>query len=280
MSQERKAVLLLVATAVLWSLGGVLIKSIDWSGLAIAGGRSAIGAVVLLAVVQRRRFTWSAPQLGAAAAYAVTVTLFVLANKLTTAANAILLQYTALLWIAVLSPWALGEPPRRWDWAFIAVILGGTSLFFLDELTVSGFWGNVLALITGFSFGCLALLLRKQKDGSPVESIFLGNVVTALACLPFMLRSAPSAHGSVAMGVLLLLVLGIFQLGLAYALYAEAIRHVTAMEAILIPTIEPILNPTLVLLVLGERPGARSALGGAIVLAAVAARGIMAARGR
>lgn len=279
-SNERKAVLGLVVTALLWSLGGLLIKSIDWSAPAIAGGRSAIGMIVLLSVVRPRRFTWSMPQIGGALAYAVTVTLFVFANKLTTAANAILLQYTAPLWIALFGPRFLKEPARWYDWPIIALILGGTALFFLDELTVSGFWGNTLALISGLSFACLAMTLRKQKADSPVESIFLGNVLTALVCLPFMFRTLPTAHGSIALGLALLAVLGSFQLGLSYLLYARAIRHVTALEAMLIPAIEPVLNPLLVLLVLGERPGIRAVIGGAIVLGAVTARGILTMRKR
>ena len=279
MSHERKAVALLVLTAVLWSLGGLLIKSITWSAPAIAGARSAIAAVVLLPVVRPRNFTWSAAQIGGAVAYAVTVILFVMANKLTTAANAILLQYTAPLWIAVFSPWFLKESARWFDWPIIALILAGTVLFFLDRLTVRGLWGNVLALVSGLSFAWLALFLRKQKSGSPFESVFLGNVLTASVCLPFMFTGLPTAHGSVPFGFALIACLGVFQLGLSYFLYAHAIRHVSALEAMLIPAIEPILNPTLVLLVLGERPGFLAVIGGAIVLGAVTTRGVLTAGG-
>ena len=280
MSHERKAVAQLVVTALLWSLGGLLIKSIAWSAPAIAGGRSAIGLLVLLAVVQRRNFTWSAPQIGGAIAYAGTVTLFVFANKLTTAANSILLQYTAPLWIALFGPWFLDEPVRRYDWPIIALILGGTTLFFLDELTLSGFWGNMLALVSGLCFAWLTMALRRQKSDSPFECIFLGNALTALICLPFMFQAPPAAHGSLPLGFLLLAALGVFQLGLSYVLYAKAIRHVTALEALLISALEPILNPLLVLLVLGERPGIRAVIGGAIVLGAVTGRGILTVRRR
>ena len=271
---------MLVFTALLWSMGGLLIKSIDWNAPAIAGGRSAIGALVLLSAVRPRHFTWSVAQIGAAVAYAVTVTLFVIANKLTTAANAILLQYTAPLWVALFSSWYLKEPARWYDWPIIVLILAGIALFFMDQLTVSGFRGNVLALLTGVSFGWLALLMRKQKAGSPLESVFLGNVLTTLVCLPFMVGSLPSARGSTALGFGLLAVLGVFQLGLSYILYSSAVRHVTALEVMLIPALEPILNPMLVLLVLGERPGLHALIGGTIVLGAVTARGALTIRGR
>ena len=278
MSAERKAIVLLVLTAALWSLAGVIIKSVAWNPLAIAGTRSAIAAAVLLAAVRPGNFTWSAPQLGGAVAYAVTVTLFVAANKFTTAANAILPQYTAPLWIALFSPWFLKESARWYDWPLIALILAGIVLFFLDDLTAKCFLGNVMALTTGLSFAWLAMFLRKQKSGSPLESVFLGNVLTALVCLPFVFGPGPSAHGSAALAWALLAVLGVFQLGLSYILYTAAIRHVTALEAMLIPALEPILNPLLVLLVIGERPGLRAIAGGAMVLAAVAARGVLSMR--
>src|SRR6516225_9465185 len=107
--RHRTAVFLLLATAVMWSLGGVLVKSIEWPSMAKAGARSAIGCVVLLAWLRRPKFTWSPAQLGAALAYAATVTLFVVANDRTTAANTIFLQYTGPIYVALLSPWVLGE---------------------------------------------------------------------------------------------------------------------------------------------------------------------------
>jgi drug/metabolite transporter (DMT)-like permease len=210
--------------------------------------------------------------------YAMTVTLFVFANKLTTAANAILLQYTAPLWIAVFSPWFLKERARAVDWLIVALIIAGMALFFLDELTLSGLQGNLLALLSGASFGWMVLFLRRQRSGPGFESIFLGNVLTALVCAPALFRSLPVSHGSVWLGLLLLLVLGLLQLGLSYILYAMAIPHVTALEAMLIPAIEPILNPALVLLVIGEKPGPWAVAGGALVLGAVVVRGMLTMR--
>jgi drug/metabolite transporter (DMT)-like permease len=278
MPHHRRAVFFLLLTAVLWSLGGLLIKSIAWPAPAIAGGRSAMAAVVLLAVVRPRNLSWSFAQVGGAVSYAATVTLFVFANKLTTAANAILLQYTAPLWIALFSPWFLAERAGRLDWPIMLLILAGVTLFFLDELTVAGFWGNVLALVSGLSFGWVAMFLRKQKSASPFESVFLGNVLTAVCCLPFGSWSAPNANGSVFLGWALLAALGVFQLGCAYLLYASALRHVTALEAMLIPAVEPILNPVLVLLALGERPGPRALAGGALVLGAVTLKAVLSIR--
>jgi drug/metabolite transporter (DMT)-like permease len=196
---------------------------------------------------------------------------FVTANKLTTAANAILLQYTAPVWIALLGAWFLGERATRADWITILVVFGGMGLFFCDDVRFSGVAGNLVALASGVAFASMTLLLRKQKDTSAEESIFLGNLLAGIIGLPFMLHSGllPDARSWVALGLL-----GTVQLGLSYLLYARAIRHVTALEAVLIPVIEPILNPVWVLLALHERPGPLSLLGGVIVLSAATLRAL------
>ena len=259
---------LLLLAALFWSLGGVLIKSIEWPPMAIAAARSAIAIPVMLACVGRPRFTFSAAQIGGALGYAATVALFVFATRMTTAANAIFLQYTAPIYVALLGRWYLGERALRIDWLVIATALSGIALFFCDHLTLAGFRGNVLALASGIAFASVAIFLRKEKAGSPVTSVILGNLIVALAGAPFLFR-VPLAAGD---GWRLLL-LGAVQLGLPYVLYAAAIRHVSALEATLIPLIEPILNPLWVMLTLGERPGPWAIAGATLVLGAVLTRG-------
>ena len=265
----------LLLAAILWSLGGVLIKSIDWHPMAIAGGRSAIAIPLMLACIGWPKFSFSRAQIGGAIGYALTVVLFVFATRMTTAANAIFLQYTAPIYVAVIGRWYLGERALRIDWLVIAVALGGIALFFLDRLTVSGFWGNIVALCSGLAFASVAIFLRKEKAGSPVTSIILGNVIVAVAGAPFMLQSSLGDGG-----VWRLLLLGTLQLGLPYVLYATAIKHVTALEATLIPLLEPVLNPLWVMLTLGERPGGWAMVGAALVLAAVLMRGAVMMTGR
>ncbi len=265
----------LLLAAILWSLGGVLIKSIDWHPMAIAGGRSAIAIPLMLACIGWPKFSFSRAQIGGAIGYALTVVLFVFATRMTTAANAIFLQYTAPIYVAVIGRWYLGERALRIDWLVIAVALGGIALFFLDRLTVSGFWGNIVALCSGLAFASVAIFLRKEKAGSPVTSIILGNVIVAVAGAPFMLQSSLGDGG-----VWRLLLLGTLQLGLPYVLYATAIKHVTALEATLIPLLEPVLNPLWVMLTLGERPGGWAMVGAALVLAAVLTRGAVMMTGR
>jgi len=264
------AVSMLLAAALCWSLGGVLIKGIDWHPLAISGARSAIGAAFLLLVSPRPRFRADLPQIGGAFAYAVTVTLFVVANKLTTAANAILLQYTAPVYVALFGAWFLGERPRRADWLTLLAVMGGMVLFFLEDLTANSFWGNVAALGSGLGFAWMALFLRRQKEGSTIESVILGNLLAALVGLPFILAGGPPGSD-----VPELLILGVVQVGLPYALFARAIRGVTALESLLIPTIEPVLNPLWVLILIDEIPGQLPLAGGAVIIAAVTLRGLL-----
>jgi len=266
--ERSSALVMLLLAAFLWSLGGILIKMVHWHPMAIAGIRSAIAAVLIRIVFRKMSFTWSFDQVGGAVAYACTVLSFVVANKMTTAANVILLQYTAPIHAALFGAWFLGERASRLDWATILFALAGMALFFLDDLTTAGFWGNIVALGSGLSYGWLALFLRRQKSGSPMESVFLGNVLAALAGVPFMFGSVPGTSDWIG-----LVLLGVVQLGLPYILYAIAIRHVSAVESLLIPMIEPVLNPLWAFLFLAEVPGRMSLLGGIVILGSVTARG-------
>ncbi|WP_240985735.1 DMT family transporter [Acididesulfobacillus acetoxydans] len=267
-----KAILFLVITATLWSSGGLLIKSVHANPLAIAGVRSAIAAVLMLLVLGKPKITGSWAQIGGSVSYAATVILFVAATKYTTAANAILLQYTAPIYIAFLGTWLLHEKTKPSDWLTIIIVIIGMVLFFLDHLSTKGIFGNTLGVLSGISFAFLHIFMRMQKDGSPWESAFLGNILTAVVGLPFLFQSWPNATGWFYLSIL-----GTVQLGVSYILYAKAIKHATALEAVLILILEPILNPVWVFLFLGEAPGPWALVGGIIVLAAITLRNVLAA---
>ncbi len=264
-----QAIFLLFATALLWSFGGVLIKKISWNPMAIAGARSLIALPVILILLRRPHLNLSTAQLGGAVCYAGAVILFVVSTKLTTAANAILLQYTAPVYVAILSRLLLDEKITRFDIGTIGITILGISIFFLDKLSFASLWGNIFALMSGMFFGGFVLLMRKQKTSYPLGSIFLGNILTALVCLPFMVRSQP-APGSWTY----LIIMGLFQLGLSHVLYSIAIRRTTAIDSIMIPIIEPVLNPFWVFLCVGETPGRWAILGGLIVVASVLSRAL------
>jgi len=273
---HTRSVLLLIATALCWSLGGLLIKSVDWPPLAVAGGRGLIAALFLLATNRGLRFHFSRVQVLGALGYAACTVTFCAATKLTTAANAILLQYTAPVWVALFGAWFLGERTTRADWFTIAAVLAGMALFFADNLELANLLGNTLAVLSGLSFAGMTIALRRQKDTSASESIILGNLLAFAIGLPWIVGAPALTPG----GWLALGLLGTVQLGVAYWLYARAIKHVTALEAVLIPVIEPILNPLWVLLATGEKPSRLALVGGVIVLTAITLRAVASVRAK
>ena len=259
-----KGELALVACAILWSSAGLFITLVDAHPLAIAGGRSVLALGVMVLFVRRPRFTFSPAQIGAGAANAATMLLFVAANKLTTSANAILLQYAAPAYMAVLAVIVLKEPIRRRDAVALGVVIAGTVLFFHEKVGPGAMIGNVLALLSGVTFALTLMFLRMQKDGSPAESLMIAHLITILISVFFWRGFQPTAVniGGIAM-------LGIFQVGLAGVLLAYGIRHVHALAAVLIVTLEPVLNPVWVFLVTGEQPSPLSGVGGLVIIAAV-----------
>lgn len=270
---HTNAILLMLATAALWSLGGLMIKMVDCHPLAIAGIRSAIACIFLLILIRRPRFTWSFPQIAGAISLAATFITFVLATKLTTAANAILLQYTAPIYVSLLGIWLLKERVRPLDIITIVLVLGGMVLFLIDGLVVGGLTGDILGIAAGISFACFFVFTRMQKNESPIETVLLGNILTTLVGVPFITMQYPDLYGWID-----IVLMGIIQLGIPYALYSIAIKRISALEAVLTSTIEPVLNPLWVLLVIGEKPGQWALVGGLIVLISVTVRGIISAR--
>ena len=268
-----RAIAALTVCALLWSTGGLLIKIVDWNPFALAGMRSLIGGLLILAVVRRPRFTWSFAQVAGAVSYAGCMVCFVAANKLTTAANAILLQYTAPLYAAVLGWIFLREKASVIDWATIAVVMGGMVLFFLDKLGKGGMAGNILAIVSGMFFAGAMVALRRQKDGSPMESLLLSHAITFVVSIPFLWDRVPSVTSMAGLAFL-----GIFQIGIPSFLLTYGVRRVTALQTLLTSVLEPIFNPIWVFLVIGEVPGPRAIAGGVIILAAVTVRSALTLR--
>jgi drug/metabolite transporter (DMT)-like permease len=273
LSERRKAILFIILAATLWSTGGLMIKAISWQPLAILGGRSLFSSIVLLLYVRRIPLKWTRWKILASASHILTASLFVIATKLTTAANAIFLQYTAPVYIVLLAAWFLHERPTRMDWVSMVVIFFGMLLFFGDKLSLNGFYGNLLAVLSGITLALLTVSMRAQKDGVPAESILLANIFTAVAGFPFVLKEAWTVTNW-----LIILYLGIFQIGFSFLFFSVAIKHIPALEATLISTLEPVLNPVWVFLFIGEKPGLFALAGGMIVLGGVALNAISSAR--
>jgi drug/metabolite transporter (DMT)-like permease len=235
--------------------------------LAILGGRSLVAGLTLLLWQRRIERHFSRWQIVGALAYVFTQLLFITATKLTTAANAIFLQYTAPVYVMLLGRWLLREQPRRSDWVAMAVILGGLALFFGDDLQTTGMLGNVLAIISGVLLAVVTVSMRAVPAGGQAQTFMLGTAVGALLGAPWLLAAPLDLPN---LGIIAFL--GVFQMGLALICYSAAARHVPALEASLILTLEPILNPLWVLLVVGETPGRWALVGAALVLAAVIGR--------
>jgi len=204
--------------------------------------------------------------LSGAVSYALMVLSFVVALKLTTAANAIMLQYTAPIYVAILAALFLREKPRYYDWLTIAVVCGGMLLFFRDQMAPGGMAGNLVAIFSGTMSAVFTVSMRSQKDGSPVTSVLFGNVLAFVCGAFFMFDGAPGLNGW-----LILIFLGCVQIGLTFILYSVAIKHVTALEASIITMVEPLLNPIWVFLIVGERPGQWALIGGCVILLTIAA---------
>ena len=259
--------LALAATAFCWSLAGLFIKLVDWHPFAIALGRSTIAAIFLLLVARKPRFTFSLAQWGAALGNAGTMMLFVYANKNTTSANSILLQYGAPIYTGILGAWLLKERPRLEHWLGFLAVAGGMALFFVGDIGGGSFRGDLAAILSGITFAFYFIFMRMQKDGSPLESNILAHLVTATISLGVCLF-LPLPVISVK-AVAAIAVLGVFQIGLAAVFFSWGIKRVSAVEGILIVGLEPVFNPLWVFLVIGERPALNALAGGAVILLAV-----------
>jgi len=277
MSPSTRARFQLIGAALLFSTGGAAIKAADFTGWQIASLRSGFAALALLLMAPASRRGWSRQSVLVGVAYAACLTLFVLANRLTTAANTIYLQSTAPLYLLLLAPWLLKEPVRRRDLGFMLVVAFGLMLFFVGveppaATAPDPVQGNILALVSGFCWALTVLGLRWLSAGAgrgtPMAAVTSGNLIAFLVTLPFALPFG--AHSVTDWSVLIYL--GVFQIALAYVLVTSAINHIPALEASVILLIEPALNPVWALLVQGEVPGIWAMAGGAIILAATTAK--------
>ena len=253
----------ILAAAVLWSTGGAAIKLCQLGGWQIAGGRSLEAFGFMMLAVPAARVRPSARTLLVGLAYAGTVVQFVLATKLTTAANAIFIQDAAPLWVLLLSTWLLREVPTRGELLSVPVYALGLGLFFLDELAAGQLAGNLVALSSGVAFALCIIGLRRLRGEGPA-ALAWGNALAAAIALPLWGTGASPT----ALDVGLVLYIGVFQLGLSYLLFTRGLQKTPAVEAALLILLEPVLNPVWTFLVMGERPGPWAMAGGAVVLAA------------
>lgn len=272
----------LVICAILWSTGGIFIKNIEWNGLAIAGIRSLISGSFML-LVTRRGFHFSVHSENgkmdkistaffwiAALSYALTMILFVAANKLTTSANAILLQYTCPLYIILLAPLLTGEKNLASDYITVLGVMLGMVLFFADGLESGNQLGNILAALSGLAYALATIFMRRCR-GNSGGAMVLSHLITALVCLPFVIQSgAPSPKSA-----FFLLLVGTLSIGIPSILYTVGIKKVRALTASFITMLEPLLNPLWVIIFAGEIPSTKTILGGLLILGFIMVRSVV-----
>jgi DME family drug/metabolite transporter len=267
-----------LAAAFLFSTGGAAIKAATLSGWQVASFRSGVACLVLLAILPASRSRWNARSFVVGSSYAATMVLFVIANKLTTAANTIFLQYTSPLYLIFAGPLLLAEPVRPRDVAFLVALGASLTLFFVDAPAQAAtaprpVLGNALALLSGFFWASTALglrwMARPGSGGPPVATAAAcGNLIAFLACLP---AARPLAEVS-RLDVAIVLYLGTFQIAGAYYFLMRGLRVLSALEASLLLLLEPVLNPCWAWLLHGERPGPWSLVGGGVILVATAVK--------
>jgi drug/metabolite transporter (DMT)-like permease len=265
---QKSAVLLMASCATLWSIAGIFIKMVPWNALTIAGFRSLIAALVVLIFMKftKRKIKVNRSSLLGALFVGGTFFTFVSANKLTTAANAIVLQFTSPVFILIISALVYHQRFFKADLLTVVVTLFGISLFFFDRLGAGNLLGNCIAIFAGLLMAGMYVTTGRMDDDSRMSAILFGHVMTALIGVPtaFVFPTPVSA-----VSVLSILTLGIVQLGIPYILYGLAVENCPPLACSLVGAIEPLLNPVWVWIFYGEAPGTYALFGGIIVIGAV-----------
>ena len=274
-AKRRFGVLCVFIAAVLYSIGGLCMKVIPWNGMSINGGRTAIAAAVIGIYLLLIRHPLKMNRwifVGALAIFG-TNALFSVANKLTTAANTIVLQFTAPIFVIVFSMLFWKRKPRRLDVAACAVVFGGVMCFFVDSLEMGGGLGNFVALCSGIAYAGV-FLMNDMPDSDPISSVFWGDVISAVTGLPFLMMETAFSL----VPVTSLLILGVFQVAVGYILLTIGLKTTPPVVACLVSGIEPVLNPILVALFYGEQVGPFALAGAAVVIVGVVGYNVLQAR--
>ncbi len=264
--RSRLAVLCVVAASVCFSTGGLFMKLIPWSALAINGARNLIGAAVVglfLLLTRHKPVMNKTVAVGALSLMGVTTT-FALANKMTTAANAIVLQFTAPVFVILLMAVLYRQRPKRADVLTCAAVLLGVVLFFVDGIRAGNLAGNAVAVISGICYAGV-FMMNTGKGADAISSSFWGQLISGVVLTPLCFRETDFS----APVLLAVLALGVVQVGGAYILFSLGIRHTPAVSASLITGLEPVLNPLWVALFYGETFTALSAVGAVIVVGSI-----------
>jgi drug/metabolite transporter (DMT)-like permease len=265
MKETTKGTIAMIATALLWSIGGIFIKLVPWNPLAIAGLRGVIGGLVMYLYLRIRGIkpVFNKDTVKIAIALAGVCTTFVAANKLTTAANAIVIQYCAPVYVLLYIAFVQKKKLRPLDIAVVPITILGVSLCFIGQIGNGHLAGDIVAVISGWFFAAMFIFSEGVSDQTRASGIMQGQFLTAIIGLPVLFATRPAFTPQAIGGIL---VLGVFQIGIAYVLYSIAIKRAPLLTCSLLAVLEPLLNPVWVFLFAGENPGIWSLVGGVIVV--------------
>ena len=272
LSDHSKGILAVFFTAILWSSGGLLIKLISLNAMQLSFFRCSIAAVVFAILFRKKLLVVNGLTFLNALFYAAVLTTFVIATKTTTAANAIFLQSTAPIYVLIFEPIFTKTKLERINVITILVCFIGMIFFFIGEISPGHLEGNLVALISGITFASFFIGMKKNGKEFQQSSIFYGNILVALICIPFILYLKPLSFNDLWMVTFL----GVFQIAIAYALFSYGLKRILAVEASILSMFEPVLNPVWVLIGYGEVPSLPAAIGGGIIIIAIFARTLFA----
>ena len=268
MKKEHIGMLEMLLCATLWSIAGIFMKLLPWNGLAIASIRSLIAGLtfVVYMMIKRYRFCISKQTVITGILTGFVYVCFSAANKLTTAANAIVLQFTCPVFVLLFSAAFYGRKIRRRDLAVVLIVLFGIALFFFDKLTPSGLLGNFVAILSGVLMALMFIGVGNMEGEMRFSAILIGQCVAFLAGLPVVIATRPVINLTT---LTCILILGVVQLGISYILYVKASQLCPPLACSLLSAAEPLLNPLWVMIFDGERPGTFALAGGIIVIVSI-----------
>lgn len=269
-NRKKKAMLMMALCAIMWSIGGIFIKLISWSPFLIAGARSLISAMVLgiFMIYSRTPVKFCRYSLGAGIGLSASCIFFVMANKLTAAANAVVLQYSAPIFILLISALIFKQRLHKKEVIVVAITMVGIVLFFLDQLSPGNIIGNIFGILAGIFLALMFVMVGKGGEDSSIRmsGILFAHLITALIGCPVGIIGTVSASGN---EIFYIIILGVFQLGIPYVLYAIASRDCPPLACSLIGMLEPLFNPVWVAIFIGEMPGLFALFGATIIIGVV-----------
>ena len=268
MTEKNKAIIEMLICAMLWSIAGILMKLLPWNGLAVASLRSLIAGITFIVymLITRKSFIINKMTLLSGGLTGLVYICFSCANKFTTAANAIVLQFTSPIFVLIISAVFFKAKVKKRDIITVAITLFGIALFFFDELNPGNIKGNILAILAGLFMAAMFVLVGNIEGDERYSAICIGQFVAFIIGLPTVIITKPVINTTTLFAIISL---GVFQLGISYILYVKSSACCPPLACCLLSGLEPLFNPIWVLLFYGEKPGIFAFIGGIIVVVTI-----------